>query len=61
MATYDPVQELEITERSWQAMAREARQPHNELHRRIIDARNQARYDGTDALLRRITATLSAA
>ena len=58
---HDPARELEISERSWQAMAREARQPHNELHRRVIDARKRARHSATDSLLRRINATLSAA
>lgn len=58
---HDPVRELEMTERSWQAMTREARQPQTELHRRIIDARNRARSNDLDALLRRIAATLSAA
>jgi hypothetical protein len=49
-----------MTERSWQASNREASQPQTELHRRIIEARNQARSITTDALLSRITATLSA-
>jgi len=61
MPGYDPARELEMTERSWQAIDREARQPHVELHRRIIEARNRARHNSTDALLRRIAATLTVA
>ncbi len=57
---HDPARELEMTERCWLASAREARQPQIELHRRVIQARNQARIHETNSLLRRITATLSA-
>lgn len=60
MPGYDPAREIEVTERSWRAIDREACQPRNELHRRIIEARNRARHNETDALMRRIDATLSA-
>ena len=59
MPRHDPARELEMTERGWLAINREARQPQTELHRRVIEARNQARHRETDVLLRRITATLS--
>ena len=60
MPRHDPARELEITERSCLAIHREACHPQAELHRRIIEARNQARHHKTDTLLQRITATLSA-
>ena len=60
MPRHDPARELEMTERSRQAIDREARQPQIELHRRCIEARNRARHNATDSLLHRITATLSA-
>ncbi|MDH3260834.1 MAG: hypothetical protein OEM84_07675 [Acidimicrobiia bacterium] len=59
MPRHDPLPELELTERSWQAINREASQPRTELHRRIIEARNRARHNETDTLLHRIDATLS--
>jgi hypothetical protein len=59
MLKHDPARELEMSERSRQAIDRETRLPQVELHRRFIQARNQARSSTTDSLLRRIAATLS--
>lgn len=61
MSSYDPTTEMEISRRTLEAMVREQRSPHIELHRRVIDARNRARHVGTDDLLRRIAATLTTA
>ncbi len=61
MSFYDPATELEITRRTIEAMAREARHPRIELHRRVIEARNQARSLSAEDLLRRISDTLTAA
>lgn len=61
MSAYDPATELEISRRTVEAMAREARNPRIELHRRVIEARNLARQRGADELLRRISATITAA
>ena len=60
MPRHDAARELEMTERSWHAIDREARHPQEEVHRRFIQARNRARSNSTDNLLARISATLSA-
>jgi hypothetical protein len=61
MMRYDPVTELEITERSFAAMIREAEELPDELHKRIIEARRAARVSALDRLLGRIDSLLDAA
>ena len=58
---HDPVREIEVSERSWAAMARESEQLMPELHRRIIDARLEARRASLDRLLGRIESVINAA
>ena len=61
MVRHDPISEAEISERSFEAMSREAEALFVELHKRIIEARNQARFSELDNVLGRIDSVLHAA
>ncbi len=56
---HDPVTEIELSERSWTAMERESEHLLSELHRRVIDARTEAKRVALDRLLMRIDAVIS--
>jgi hypothetical protein len=61
MQRHDPVREFEISSRGMQALDREAHQPQTELHRRIIEARDQSRRNDLNALLALIDTTIAVA